>query len=139
MPFVRISLLKTLSASAKDKISKAVHQSLMAEFNVPADDYFHVIEELESRQLYYPENYLGIAHSGNMVYVQITAGSGRTDEQKEKLYAAIAGKIAAETPVLINDVIIILVENGGKENWSFGEGKIQDLTHIKTNKQASGQ
>ncbi|MDN3551658.1 tautomerase family protein [Mucilaginibacter aquaedulcis] len=139
MPFVRISLLKTLSASDKDKISKAVHQSLMAEFNVPADDYFHVIEELDAGQLYYPKNYLGIAHSGNMVYVQITAGSGRSYEQKERLYAAIAGKIAAETPVLINDVIIILVENGGKENWSFGEGKIQNLSHIKTDKQASGQ
>jgi phenylpyruvate tautomerase PptA (4-oxalocrotonate tautomerase family) len=132
MPFVRISLLKTLSSDAKDKISKAVHQSLMDEFNVPPDDYFHVIEELDAAQLYYPKNYLGIAHSGNMVYVQITAGSGRTYEQKEKLYAAISNRIAAETPVLVNDVIILLVENGGKENWSFGEGKIQNLNHIKT-------
>ena len=132
MPFVRISLLKTLAADAKDKISKAVHESLMAEFNVPLDDYFHVIEELEPSQLYYPKSYLGITHSGNMVYVQITAGSGRTYQQKEKLYAAIAGKIATETTVSINDVIITLVENGGKENWSFGEGKIQSLSHIKT-------
>ena len=131
MPFVRISLLKTLAADAKDKISKAVHESLMAEFNVPLDDYFHVIEELEASQLYYPKSYLGITHSGNMVYVQITAGSGRTYQQKERLYAAIAGKIAAETPVLISDVIITLVENGGKENWSFGDGKIQSLSHIK--------
>ena len=132
MPFVRISLLKTLAADAKEKISRAVHESLMTEFNVPLDDYFHVVEELETSQLYYPKNYLGIAHSGNMVYVQITAGSGRTYQQKEKLYAAITGKIAAETPVLINDVIIILIENGGKENGSFGEGKIQNLSHIKT-------
>lgn len=131
MPFVRISLLKTLSADAKDKISKVVHQSLMDAFNVPLDDYFHVIEELEVTQLYYPKSYLGISHSGNMVYVQITAGSGRTYEQKEKLYAAIAGGIAAETPVSVNDVIIVLVENGGKENWSFGGGRIQDLSHIK--------
>lgn len=132
MPFVRISLLKTLPSDAKDKISKAVHQSLMDEFNVPLDDYFHVIEELEATQLYYPKNYLGIAHSGNMVYVQITAGSGRSYEQKEKLYAAIAKRIAAETLVSANDVIILLVENGGKENWSFGQGKIQNLSHIKT-------
>ena len=132
MPFVRISLLKTLPSDAKDKISKAVHQSLMDEFNVPLDDYYHVIEELEATQLYYPKNYLGIAHSGNMVYVQITAGSGRSYEQKEKLYTAIAKRIAAETPVSANDVIILLVENGGKENWSFGQGKIQNLSHIKT-------
>jgi phenylpyruvate tautomerase PptA (4-oxalocrotonate tautomerase family) len=131
MPFVRISLLKNLSPDAKDKISKAVHQSLMDEFNVPADDYFHVMEELDATQLYYPKNYLGVAHTGNMVYVQITAGSGRSYEQKERLYTAIASGIAAETPVLVNDVIILLVENGGKENWSFGEGKIQSLSHIK--------
>lgn len=131
MPFVRISLLKTLTADAKDKISKAVHSALMAEFNVPADDYFHVIDELDATQLYYPKNYLQIAHSGNMVYVQITAGSGRSYEQKERLYAAIANGIAAETPVLVHDVIIVLVENGGKENWSFGDGKIQNLNHIK--------
>lgn len=74
---------------------------------------------------------MGIAHTANMVYVQITAGSGRSYEQKEKLYAAIAGNIAAQTPVLINDVIIVLTENGGKENWSFGNGKIQNLDHIK--------
>jgi phenylpyruvate tautomerase PptA (4-oxalocrotonate tautomerase family) len=131
MPFVRISLLKTLAADAKDKISKAVHQSLMAEFNVPLDDYFHIIEELDASQLYYPKNYLGIAHTGNMVYVQITAGSGRSYEQRERLYNAIASNIAAETPILIHDVIIILVENGTAENWSFGDGKIQTLNHIK--------
>jgi phenylpyruvate tautomerase PptA (4-oxalocrotonate tautomerase family) len=52
MPFVRISLLKTLSSAAKEKISDAVHQSLMDEFNIPLDDYFNVIEELDAAQLY---------------------------------------------------------------------------------------
>lgn len=130
MPFVRISLLKTTNDDDKKNISEAVQSALMQEFNVPQHDYFHVIEELEARHLYYPENYLGIAHSGNMVYIQITAGSGRDYKKKEKLYAAIACNIASETSVLINDVIIILVENGGKENWSFGNGKIQNLDHI---------
>lgn len=132
MPFVRISLLKSLPAAAKKAISQAVHESLMSEFNVPKEDYFHVIEELETTQLLYPQSYLGIDHSGNMVYVQITAGSGRTTQQKERLYAGIASRIAATSPVSEADVIILLVENGGKENWSFGNGKIQELSHIKT-------
>lgn len=131
MPFVRISLLKTTATQYRQQISQAVHQALMQEFNVPKDDYFHVMDELESSQLFYPENYLGIAHSANMVYVQITCGSGRTNEQKERLYAQIANNIAASTPVSVSDVIIFLLENGGKENWSFGNGKIQELSHIK--------
>lgn len=131
MPFVRISLLKTTAARYRKQISQAVHHALMEEFNVPKDDYFHVMDELEVSQLYYPENYLNIAHSGNMVYVQITCGSGRSDEQKKRLYAKIAGGIADNSPVLINDVIILLVENGGKENWSFGNGEVQSLSHIK--------
>ncbi len=132
MPFVRISLLKTVSASDKEKISKAVHHALMNEFNVPLNDYFHVIEELDASQLYYPESYLNINHTGNMVFVNIFAASGRTYAQKEKLYATIAGSIAAETAILIHDVFIVLVENGTKENWSFGDGKIQDITHVKS-------
>jgi phenylpyruvate tautomerase PptA (4-oxalocrotonate tautomerase family) len=131
MPFVRISLLKATAAQYRQQISQAVHKALMQEFNVPEDDYFHVIDELEPSQLLYPENYLGIAHSANMVYVQITCGSGRGYDQKERLYAQVANNIATSTTVSINDVIIFLIENGGKENWSFGEGKIQELSHIK--------
>jgi phenylpyruvate tautomerase PptA (4-oxalocrotonate tautomerase family) len=132
MPFVRISLLQSISKEEKKTISQAVHTALMAELNVPRDDYFHGIEELDPVNLYYPENYLNIAHNGNMVYVQVIAGSGRSYEQKEKLYKAIAGNIAAETSVSVNDVIIVLIENGGKENWSFGMGEIQHLNHIIT-------
>jgi phenylpyruvate tautomerase PptA (4-oxalocrotonate tautomerase family) len=51
MPFVRISLLKSVSQDEKNKISQAVHTALMAEFNVPRDDYFHVIEELDPGNL----------------------------------------------------------------------------------------
>ena len=131
MPFVRISLPKKLSLATKNNISEAVHQSLIAEFNIPKDDYFHVIEELEQHQIKYPESYLGISHSEDIVYVQITAGQGRTAEQKKKLYHQIATKIAATTEIQINNVIIILLENNGLENWSFGNGEIQEPAHLK--------
>jgi len=45
MPFVRISLLKTTLAGHKKKISEAVHQALIDEFNVSEGDYFHVVDE----------------------------------------------------------------------------------------------
>lgn len=131
MPFVRISLPKKLSLETKNTISASIHESLIAEFNIPKDDYFHIIEELESHQIKYPESYLGISHSGEIIYVQITAGQGRTLEQKKKLYHQIATRISTSTEILINNVIIVLLENNGLENWSFGNGEIQIPTHLK--------
>lgn len=131
MPFVRISLPKALSLKTKNNISEAVHQSLIEEFNIPVDDYFHVIEELEFHQIKYPKSYLGISHSEEIVYVQITAGQGRTLEQKRKLYQQIATKISTSTEITINNVIIVLLENNGLENWSFGNGEIQEPKHLK--------
>ena len=130
MPFVRISLPGTLSQVSKHEISKGVHKALIQEFNIPQDDYFHVIEELTASQLLYPEHYLGVNHTKNIVYVHIFAGAGRTLGQKERLYAQIAQNIAAATEILASDVIIILMENNGRENWSFGNGEIQEIKHL---------
>ncbi len=33
--------------------------------------------------------------------------------------------------ILKNDIIIILLENNGSENWSFGNGEIQEPKHLK--------
>lgn len=131
MPFVRISLPKKFSQETKNNISDSIHQSLIAEFHIPVADYFQIIEELEPHQIKYPESYLGISHSEDIVYVQIIAGQGRTAEQKKKLYHQIATRIATTTEVLINNVIIVLLENDGQENWSFGNGEIQELKHLK--------
>ncbi|KAF2331273.1 tautomerase family protein [Flavobacterium daemonense] len=131
MPFVRISLPKKLSLETKNNISESIHQSLIQEFNIPVADYFHVIEELEPHQIKYPESYLGISHSDEIIFVQIAAGQGRTLEQKNKLYHQIATRIASSTSILINNVIIVLLENNGLENWSFGNGEIQEQKHLK--------
>lgn len=131
MPFVRISLPKKLSQETKNNISISIHESLIQEFNIPQDDYFHIIEELETTQIKFPKNYLDIAHTENIIYVQITAGQGRTKEQKEKLYGQIATRISNTTEILKSDIIIILLENNGNENWSFGNGEIQEPKHLK--------
>jgi phenylpyruvate tautomerase PptA (4-oxalocrotonate tautomerase family) len=131
MPFVRITLSSQVAPDQREKVSAAVHHALVTEFHIPMDDYFHVIEVVDNHSLRYPQHYLGLAHTSNMVFVQIIAASGRTNQQKEKLYAAIAEQITAATNIRAADIIIILTENGSKENWSFGDGKIQDITHIR--------
>ena len=130
MPFVRISLPRQFSSKEKTAISGSVHKSLMETFNVPESDYFHVIEELAPNQQIYPKTYLGIDHTSNIVFIQIIAATGRTVEQKKNLYAKIADYIPQVSQVKKEDIIIVLIENGGKENWSFGNGEIQELKHV---------
>lgn len=130
MPFIRISLPKKFSQETKDEISKSVHLSLVQEFNIPQDDYFHIIEELEIQQIKFPETYLDIPHTSDIVYIQIIAGQGRTLEQKKGLYKAIANRITNTTTVTKNNIIIVLLENDGRQNWSFGNGEIQEPKHL---------
>lgn len=123
MPFVRISLQKGQSLDTTNAVSVAIHKSLISQFNIPEDDYFQVIEELEPHQIKYPKSYLGIPHTDSIIFIQITARAGRTSMQKSLLFSEIAERISLTTTINPDDVIIILVENNGSENWSFGKGK----------------
>lgn len=129
MPLVRISLSKSHSSETQDAISKSIHQSLVEHFNVPVDDYFHIIEALKQPQLKYPKTYLDVNHTDSIVFVQIIAAKGRTTEQKEKLYFRIAELVGNNTSIRTDDVIITLLENE-KDNWSFGQGAMQSFSHI---------
>lgn len=130
MPLVRISLSENYQHETIDIISSAIHQALINVFRIPEDDYFHIIECLNEKHIKYPETYLGINHSSKIVYVHIFAAKGRTIKQKELLYKAITDNINADASIPPNEVIILLNEIEGKENWSFGNGAIQNPKHI---------
>jgi phenylpyruvate tautomerase PptA (4-oxalocrotonate tautomerase family) len=124
MPFVQINLAQHLTDEVKKNISGSIHESLVEVFKIPQDDFFQVIHEIRPADLLWPPSYMNIPHTGNMVYIQIIARAGRTPEMKKELYKSIATKIAGRTPISINDVFIVLVENT-VENWSFGQGIAQ--------------
>jgi phenylpyruvate tautomerase PptA (4-oxalocrotonate tautomerase family) len=124
MPFVNIYLPVHFTSKVKKEISLSIQESLVEIFNVPEDDYFQVIHALDAGHLIFPGSYLGIPHTSELIYIHITCGTGRTVEMKKALYASIAQKISGRTPVSPDDVIIILNETGW-ENWSFGRGIAQ--------------
>lgn len=131
MPLVKITLPEGLGSEAPEIVSRAVHRNLIREFHVPPDDYFQVLEEVPASRKRYPTRYLGIDHSELITFIQITAAEGRSADQKKRLYAGIARDIASGTSIPAEDVIIVLVENNGAENWSFGKGEIQEMIHLK--------
>jgi len=102
-------------------MSEAIHAALVSQANVPKDDKFHIIEEVEADRLVAHPSYGGVERSEGLVVIQIFLNAGRTVEIKKNLYADIARRLQAAVDVRPDDVLINLVEVT-KENWSFGNG-----------------
>ncbi|HUF35485.1 MAG TPA: tautomerase family protein [Gemmatimonadales bacterium] len=124
MPLVRIDLRAGHSPAVRWAVGDAVHQAMVETIGVPPDDCFQVITEHSPDGLRYDPQYLGLARSDGVVFVQITLNAGRTVEQKRALYARIADLLAERAEVRRADVLVSLVEVP-RENWSFGDGLAQ--------------
>ena len=124
MPLVRIDTLKGhYSDSQREAIGAAIYQSLLEVGALP-DDRFQIISEKEPGTLIYGASYLNIQRTDGFVAVQITLNVGRSVEDKQRLYAAIAERMGKLAQVRREDVFINLVEVP-RENWSFGNGEAQ--------------
>jgi 4-oxalocrotonate tautomerase len=121
MPLVEITLRQGRSPETLRFIADAVHESLVAEANVPADDRFQIIHEVESDRLIAHPTYGGVNRSDGLVIVKITLNAGRTLDIKKRLYASIADRLEGTADVRRDDLLVCLVEVT-KENWSFGNG-----------------
>ncbi len=117
MPLVEITLRKGRSPQQLRAVGDAVHDALVAQANVPAEDRFQIFHEVEPHALIAHPTYGGVNRSDDLVIVRITLNAGRTLEIKKKLYADIVARMGIRP----DDVLISLVEVT-KENWSFGNG-----------------
>ena len=124
MPFVRIDVLPGRTPDQLRAIGDGVHRAMIEAIGIPEADRFQVISQVPLGSLVFDPGYLGIARTDGVVFVQITISSGRTVQQKQNLFAAIARNLAADPGVRPEDVLANLVEVA-KENWSFGNGIAQ--------------
>ena len=122
MPLVKLYLRRGKSPEFKKSVADAVHEALVATANVPNDDRFQIIHELDNDSLIAHPSYGGVNRSDALIIVEITLNAGRTIEIKKNLYADIAARLGNAADVRPDDVLISLVEVT-KENWSFGGGK----------------
>ncbi len=122
MPLVKLFLRKGKSPEYLRSIADAVHEALVAQANVPADDRFQIICGLDENALIAHPSYGGVSRSNDLIIIEITLNIGRTVEIKKNLYADIARRLEQAADVRPDDVLISLVEVP-KENWSFGGGR----------------
>lgn len=122
MPFVKIWVRRGKSPEYLRSVGDCVHDALVAQANVPPDDRFQIINQLDDDALIAHPSYGGVSRSNDLVVIEITLNAGRTVEIKKNLYADIAARLQRAVDLRPDDVLINLVEVA-KENWSFGGGK----------------
>lgn len=121
MPLVRLDLPAQTAPQTMRTVADAVHHALVSALGIPVADRFQTIARRSVDELICSAEFLGIAHSDQVVFVQITLAP-RAVELKKALFLEIASGIARETHFKSSDVIINLVESA-RENWSFGNGQ----------------
>jgi phenylpyruvate tautomerase PptA (4-oxalocrotonate tautomerase family) len=122
MPFVKIWVRRGKSPEYLRSVADCVHEALVSQANVPPDDRFQIINQLDDGALIAHPSYGGVSRSNDLVVIEITLNAGRTVEIKKNLYADIAARLQRAVDLRPDDVLINLVEVT-KENWSFGGGK----------------
>ena len=98
---------------------------LVETFDVPEQDLFQIITQHDAdNPIVHAPSYLGIAYSDDLTIIQLTVSDTRSLEQKRRLFARIAARLAHKPGLRPDDIFINLVEVK-TENWSFGRGEAQ--------------
>jgi phenylpyruvate tautomerase PptA (4-oxalocrotonate tautomerase family) len=126
MPLVRIDVNEGRSAEDLQQLSRGIHDAILAEYRIPERDYFHILTEHPQGQIFAQDAGLGFERTGGVVMIQIFTQGGRSQEAKQRLFAAVAEKLS-EVGVAGEDVFIGYVENTAGD-WSFGFGRAQYVT-----------
>lgn len=126
MPLVRIDVNEGRTAEDLQQLSRGIHDAILGEYGIPERDYFHILTEHPQGQIFAQDAGLGFERTGGVVMIQIFTQGGRSQEAKQRLFAAVAGKLAA-VGVAGEDVFIGYVENSAGD-WSFGFGRAQYVT-----------
>jgi len=122
MPLVEITLRAGKSLEYVRSVADGVHEALVAQANVPQDDRFQIVHQVDDTSLIAHPSYGGVSRSSDVIIIKITLNAGRSVEIKKNLYADIARRLEAGADVRRDDVMICLIEVT-KENWSFGGGR----------------
>ena len=123
MPVVHISLRAGKPEGYRQAILDSLHRAMREALSLPEENQFMTITEHDAANFRYGNAY-GVTRSADIVYVQITAFSTRTLDQKKALFRRIA-ELLGERPGIRPEDVFVTVLDAAKENWSVGHGLAQ--------------
>ena len=124
MPLVRISAFRSTRSDDLRIISDCVYEAMRETIGIPDGDRFIVATRHPEEELFVDPHYMGMNRTDRFILVQIFLSQGRTVEQKQALFRAVAARIHAALGVCTDDVMTVLTENSYLD-WSFGKGEAQ--------------
>ena len=93
---------------------------------MPPGDRYQIVTEHKPTQMIVEDTGLGIPHSKDIVFVQMTTRPCRR-EKKELFYRLLTQKLVAACGITPADVMISTIENKDRD-WSFGHSQVQFLS-----------
>ncbi|HEY5803999.1 MAG TPA: tautomerase family protein [Lysobacter sp.] len=124
MPLVRVDLMEGKDDAWLKGVGDVIQEALESVMKAPANDRFQIFTRHPRGSLSIDPSYAGIERGDDCILIQITLSQGRSVEQKQAFYRAIADGLHERLGMRTQDVFINLVEVV-KENWSFGDGIAQ--------------
>ena len=121
MPLTRISVPDHLSAQQVRGLADAVHDALVKCCDVPQGDRFQLVSHFERDHFILDPTFGDVQRTADACVIEITFLSGRTDDQKRRLYRDLATR-AAGIGLAQDDLVVGLVENRAID-WSLGKGR----------------
>lgn len=121
MPVSHLSLHRGHSEAYLDAISESLHQALVECFEVPTDDRFQIIHQLDSHEMRFDKHYLAGPRSDDWLLIEITAGRPRSEATKRSFYRRLVERLQTSPGIAASDVMVVIRFNEAQD-WSFGSG-----------------
>jgi phenylpyruvate tautomerase PptA (4-oxalocrotonate tautomerase family) len=125
VPLVRIDVQEGRSPADLRRIADVVQEVMLDVFAAPPRDRYQIITEHPVGHIIAEDTGLGFERTERVVVIQIVQ-QGRSADQKQAAYAALAERLNAECGVAPADLIVSVTANR-REDWSFGNGEAQFL------------
>ncbi|WP_299050729.1 tautomerase family protein [uncultured Nocardioides sp.] len=126
MPLVRIDLETGRTDDELRLLADVVQECMLDVFAAPPRDRYQVITEHPPGRIILEDTGLGLERTAQQVVVHVFQ-QGRTTEQKQALYAALAERLEERCGLRPEDLLVSVAEVG-RDDWSFGMGRAQFLT-----------
>jgi 4-oxalocrotonate tautomerase len=124
MPLVRISVYSVVASQDLKIISDCVYEAMRETIGIPEGDRFMVATRHPAEELLIDPHFMNMERTDSFILVHIFLSQGRTVEQKQELFRAVARRLHDAMGVSTNDVMTVLTENTYVD-WSFGNGDAQ--------------
>ena len=74
MPLVRIDVNEGRTSEELQKLSRGIHEAIVAEYGIPERDYFHILTEHPEGRIVAQDAGLGFERTGGVMMIQIHPG-----------------------------------------------------------------